>query len=1827
MASPRVIEAPPAGKKQEVYIQANETVKLDFDVKNVKVDILGSDIVFTFKDGAQLIMTNLAVIMFSENAPHLQIGDQQITADQLLSEIGVVQSVSGKDAALLTSMEVDKNSRDPENQDVKDNQVVMKMRDNPPIIIQPPPTLETSNSHFSQGDKAEVQIKKTLDEMLISRTREIEVNTNIGKYTNPPADVNPPRIQALAPINGGGAFELGAPLVFSAKLLQLPASVLLDNNTNQLTFNGGTGSSSAVLDPSFLTQTQREIIDLTRHNGHADIYAETTTLIGTNLLSRRVEIQPALPVGYELGSMSIAGLPAGYTLRGLTPDGSGTYNLTGAELTPGTGPQRFILQYDPTALGAAADLDGDGLAHEYAMFDVVIKTTMFDLDVGGFIADEHTIKVIVKDTTQTDFSYVTDGWVLDIKPNENIILAGDGGVNVFGSFVLDRVATGTGDDNVSTYGGNDNISTSSGNDTIDPGTGDNIIDGGDGNDTLSYAGRSEDINIDLGSAQNGFGEITSFVGPTQEDQVKGIENVTTGDGDDTLQGDNNANILNGGAGDDFLMGRGGNDTINGGAGGNDTVSYTYAANGVTIDLQAGTGLIATGDTDTILNTENIIGSSFDDSLLGNASTNNLNGGDGDDLLNGRTGDDVLDGGNGINTVSFANQTSGVSLTLQNAGDSTATTAADTITLRNILNLIGSSFADTLTGNNLDNTISGGSGNDTLDGAGGTGDILSYADQSNGVTADLGAGTATKSGGSDTFVNFERFLGTAQNDVILGGALINDIDGGAGTDTLSYQNIGTTVVVDIAAGTTTGALTQTFTNIENVTGGTNNDTLTGDAGDNVLTGGAGNDILNANGGNDTLDGGANTDTATFVSYAESINVNLGAATLQVQDFDGATSTLISIETLVGTGFDDTFNSGGVSRTISLDGGAGTDTVDFSTESAAVTADLTATATGNFGTYTFIGSRIENIVGGSGNDSLTGTAGNNVMTGGAGGDTFNPNGGSDTLIGGLGTDTVTYASYGAAVTVDLLTLAITDAAAGVTTLNSIETIIATGFADTFRSGASIVDTTLNGGGGTDTIDFTQLQSAVIANLATGNARTNGGSFNYTLVNIENLTGGNGDDQLTGSSGNNIIIGGSGNDHFTYSDGTDTLDGGANYDYYNYLSQSGSASTINLGAANITITDAGTQNTTLTNFEWIGGTNNADTFNSGATSRSLTIYGAGGTDLMSFATETTAVTANLTSQATGAFGTYAFWYDRSIENLTGGSGNDTLTGTGYDIYSNGNNVIIGGDGDDVIDGNGGSDTITGGNGTDTATFANVTGNIAVGINATTTVGYTDASVKASNSTLATIETIITGSGNDLFTVNGGNLTLILNAGTGTDTIDFSAQSAAITADLNAVATGAFGSYTFLSTSFENILSGTGNDTLTGTGVANIIFAGNGTDTVNAGGGDDIIDDSNITFATNNTNIINGEGGNDTIFAYIGGNTIDGGTGTDTLRYDTSSVNMGYNTNVGIGHNTSANLTFTLNAGSTAGTVTDGVRTDTFISFDTYYGSTGDDTFIGGSGNDTFFGNDGTDIFRGGAGNDVFSGGNGIDTADYTNAAAGVTASLVGGSATNDGDGGTDTYTSIENITGSGFDDTLTGNSSNNVLNGGLGNDRIIGTAGADTVNGGGDVLDILDFISQSAVMTFDMNVNSAKIGAAASVTSYLNIEVINSGTGNDIVNATPGNLFANTIQYNLGTGANDSIVLSNGTVGTDATSFASRFDGVEYLNFLAANSAGGNMVFDGSDVFDMTTGTHALRLDINAGFGLTVQGGGYTLNTGPTVGGVTTYSFLTGATTMATLEVHVI
>ena len=122
-----------------------------------------------------------------------------------------------------------------------------------------------------------------------------------------------------------------------------------------------------------------------------------------------------------------------------------------------------------------------------------------------------------------------------------------------------------------------------------------------------------------------------------------------------------------------------------------------------------------------------------------------------------------------------------------------------------------------------------------------------------------------------------------------------------------------------------------------------------------------------------------------------------------------------------------------------------------------------------------------------------------------------------------------------------------------------------------------------------------------------------------------------------------------------------------------------------------------------------------------------------------------------------------------------------------------------------------------------------------------------------------------------------------------------------------------------------------------------------------------------------------------------------------------------------------------------------------DVLCGLGGNDSIKGLGGNDILLGGPGNDTLSGGLGNDIANGESGMDAADYSASATGVIASLTTEFATGEG---TDTYSSVERLSGSGLADTLTGSGGANILKGLGGNDTLKardGVGGNDTVDGG--------------------------------------------------------------------------------------------------------------------------------------------------------------------------------
>ncbi|TSD84416.1 hypothetical protein FFK22_032610, partial [Mycobacterium sp. KBS0706] len=516
-------------------------------------------------------------------------------------------------------------------------------------------------------------------------------------------------------------------------------------------------------------------------------------------------------------------------------------------------------------------------------------------------------------------------------------------LTVNGTFHIDILFGGAGNDTINGMGGADRIDGGAGNDTISAGYEVYRIDGGAGVDTVIYRG-----TVDLSAGTSGDGGI--FIS---------IENVIGGDGSDQFIGNADANILQGRDGDDLLRGGAGADRLDGGAG-NDTASFYGAVVGVTVDLSAGAGSGGDAQGDILVSIENVTGGEGNDQLTGDAGYNILRGGNGDDLLRGGGGSDHLDGGAGNDTASF--YTSGVGITEDLRFYSEYTRLAS------IENLIGSQHDDEFTGTAGANVLQGWNGNDVLRGMagadrldGGAGnDTASYNISYIGITVDLSAGTA---GGGDAqgdiLVSIENVIGSQRddrltgnagvnildgqdgNDLLRGGAGADVIDGDDGIDTVSYYYDTVGVSIDLGAHTASGGEAQgdVLVAIENLTGGQGNDTLGGNVRANVLQGWGGDDILRGGAGADRLDGGAGSDTASYYNSSAGVSVNLASGAAGGAEAQG--DILVSIENVSGSQHADT-----------LIGNAGANTLQ----------------------------------GWNGNDVLRGGAGKDTLTGGAGADRF-------------------------------------------------------------------------------------------------------------------------------------------------------------------------------------------------------------------------------------------------------------------------------------------------------------------------------------------------------------------------------------------------------------------------------------------------------------------------------------------------------------------------------------------------------------------------------------------------------------------------------------------------------------------------------------------------------------------------------------------------------------------------------------------------------------------------------------------------------------------------
>ena len=217
-----------------------------------------------------------------------------------------------------------------------------------------------------------------------------------------------------------------------------------------------------------------------------------------------------------------------------------------------------------------------------------------------------------------------------------------------------------------------------------------------------------------------------------------------------------------------------------------------------------------------INTNVIQGTSGNDTLPGTNGNDIIIGLNGADYVYGQDGNDIIYGGGGADY-------------LRGYADD------DTI--------FGGDGGDRLTGDAGNDILHGGSGGDEI--RGGTGNDILYGD---------GEGSGQYGSGSD------ELYGDTGDDLLFADQYDTIMNGGADTDTLSFEGSGGQFTIDLDTGEALygGTLFGRVYNVENVIGGDGNDLIAGDANDNVLEGGDGNDSLYGRQGADELIGGAGED---------------------------------------------------------------------------------------------------------------------------------------------------------------------------------------------------------------------------------------------------------------------------------------------------------------------------------------------------------------------------------------------------------------------------------------------------------------------------------------------------------------------------------------------------------------------------------------------------------------------------------------------------------------------------------------------------------------------------------------------------------------------------------------------------------------------------------------------------------------------------------------------------------------------------------------------------------------------------------------------------------
>ena len=866
-----------------------------------------------------------------------------------------------------------------------------------------------------------------------------------------------------------------------------------------------------------------------------------------------------------------------------------------------------------------------------------------------------------------------------------------------------------------------------------------------------------------------------------------------------------------------------------------------------------------------------------------------------------------------------------------------------------------------------------------------------------------------------------------------------------------------------------------------------DTLAGTSGDDEIYGLGSNDVLLGSAGADKLDGGAGVDTVDYSASAAAINIDIrtGVGRAGIGG-DAEGDTLLAVEKVVGTAFDDTFTS--AIGNVTFEGGAGNDIYNVATTGVKIieqgnggfdelrTSAATTTMDAFIEKMTYTGTAAFTGYGNASDNVITSGAGNDVLFGGDGADQF---------FGSVGVDVVGYTDSKVAVNINLKTGIHSGIATG-DTFTDVEVIRGSNLNDTFVADGRAIG--FDGGAGVDTVDYSTSAEAINVDIRIykGLPGIGGDAQGDTLEGIEKVIGTAFNDTFSSAWGAVTMEGGAGDDLYTVNtSGNKTIelaDGG--YDevrtnqatftldpFIEKLTYTGTAAFTAYGSATDNIIIGGAGNDVL-----FGG-DGADQF-----------FGGAGLDVAGYTDSKVAVNINLKTGVHSGIATGDTFTD--IEVIRGSNLNDTFVADGRAIG---------------FDGGAGVDTV------DYSTSAE-----AINVDIRIYKGLPGIGGDAQGDTLENIEKVIGtalndtfssawgavtmegGAGDDLYTVNtSGNKTIELIDG-GYDEVRTNQAIFTLDPFIEKLTYTGTATFTAYGNATDNIIiGGAGDDVLFGAAGADQLIGGAGVDVASYG-------DSRVAVTLNMTTgahsgiaagdtyqeieTLRGSGFNDT---FIGGSQamgVDGALGTDLASYEQSSSAV------------TIDLTTNVNAGDAAG--------DTFTAIEIYQGSDFDDTLLGSAK---------ADIFIGGAGADVIDGRDGVDQAWYINSAAAVDINLQTG-IHQGGDAQGDVLTNIERVMGSQFNDSMTGDSLANWLEGGLGNDTIYGGDGADYIYGGlytatGPMLpggpanvaqadQLYGGLGNDAITTASLDTGTVAYGEAGNDGIAVFSGIADGGAGNDIL-----------------------------------------------------------------------------------------------------------------------------